>query len=130
MLCSGRVKELDKIYVNQMEFWGYHGLFPEENKLGQRFYVDLELELDLRPAAESDDMTKSIDYGAIYEVTKKTVEGKHHKLVETVAEKLSNELFGEFPLLEGCLIKVYKPDPPIPGHYKSVAIEIYRRRET
>lgn len=68
---------MDKIYLNQMEFWGYHGLFPEENKLGQRFYVDLQLELDLKPASTSDDMTKSIDYGAVYEVTKKVVEGRH-----------------------------------------------------
>lgn len=123
-----RVEELDKIYVNQMEFWGYHGLFPEENKLGQRFYVDLELELDLKPASQSDDMTKSIDYGAIYETTKKIVEGKAYKLVESVAEQISGELFSSFPLLEGCLVKVFKPDPPIPGHYQSVAIEIYRSR--
>ncbi|SEI12291.1 dihydroneopterin aldolase [Halobacillus karajensis] len=121
---------MDKIYVDQMEFWGYHGLFPEENKLGQRFYVDLELELDLKPAGESDDMTKSIDYGAIYEVTKKIVEGQAYKLIETVAEMIAHQLFAEFPLLEGSLVKVYKPDPPIPGHYKSVAVEIYRRRTT
>lgn len=119
---------MDKIYVNQMEFWGYHGLFPEENKLGQRFYVDLELELDLKPASQSDDMTRSIDYGAIYEVTKELIEGKAYRLVETVAEKISTRLFDEFTLLEGCLVKVYKPDPPIPGHYKSVAIEIHRSR--
>jgi len=119
---------MDKIYVNQMEFWGYHGLFPEENKLGQRFYVDAELELDLKPAAESDDMTKSVDYGAIYETCKKIVEGEAHKLVETVAEKLSAELFNQFSPVQGCRLKVYKPDPPIPGHYQSVAIEIYRSR--
>ncbi|UOQ44652.1 dihydroneopterin aldolase [Halobacillus salinarum] len=119
---------MDKIYVNQMEFWGYHGLFPEENKLGQRFYVDLELELDLKPAAESDDMTKSIDYGAIYELTKSVVEGEAKKLVETVAEQLSRELLAAFERLQACKVKVIKPDPPIPGHYKSVAIEIYRSR--
>ena len=119
---------MDKIYVNQMEFWGYHGLFPEENKLGQRFYVDLELELDLKPAAQTDDMTKSIDYGAIYEVTKKIVEGEAFHLVESVAEQIAQELFAQFLRLEACLVKVYKPDPPIPGHYQSVAIEIHRSR--
>lgn len=119
---------MDKIYVNQMEFWGYHGLFPEENKLGQRFYVDVELELDLRPASESDDMTKSIDYGAIYETCKDIVEGKAYNLVETVAERIAAALLEQFSLLEACRIKVYKPDPPIPGHYQSVAIDIYRSR--
>lgn len=116
--------------MNQMEFWGYHGLFPEENKLGQRFYADVELELDLRPASESDDMRQSIDYGAVYELSKKVVEGKAYHLVEAVAEKLAHELFDQFGLLEACRIKLYKPDPPIPGHYKSVAIEIYRSRSS
>ncbi|RWZ51278.1 dihydroneopterin aldolase [Halobacillus fulvus] len=119
---------MDKIYVNQMEFWGYHGLFPEENKLGQRFYADVELELDLTPASKTDDMTKSIDYGAIYETSKRVVEGEAYNLVESVAEKLAGQLLEEFELLEACRITLYKPDPPIPGHYKSVAIEIYRRR--
>ncbi|MBH0231816.1 dihydroneopterin aldolase [Halobacillus yeomjeoni] len=121
---------MDKIYLNQMEFWGYHGLFPEENKLGQRFYVDLQLELDLKPAALSDDMQKSVDYGAAYEICKKIVEGKAHHLVETVAEKLADELLNQFSIIDACLVKVYKPDPPIPGHYKSVAIEIYRSRSS
>ncbi|UOR10665.1 dihydroneopterin aldolase [Halobacillus amylolyticus] len=119
---------MDKIYLNSMEFWGYHGLFPEENKLGQRFYVDLELELDLKPAAQTDDMNQSINYGEIYEVTKKVVEGEARKLVETVAEQLSKKLLEHFELLDACRVKVTKPDPPIPGHYKSVAIDIYRGR--
>ncbi|UOQ91377.1 dihydroneopterin aldolase [Halobacillus shinanisalinarum] len=119
---------MDKIYLNSMEFWGYHGLFPEENKLGQRFYVDLELELDLKPAAQTDDMNQSINYGEIYEVTKKVVEGEARKLVETVAEQLSGKLLEHFELLDACRVKVTKPDPPIPGHYKSVAIDIYRER--
>ncbi|MFD2923477.1 dihydroneopterin aldolase [Halobacillus naozhouensis] len=119
---------MDKIYLNGMEFWGYHGLFPEENKLGQRFYVDLELELDLKPAAQKDDMDQSINYGEIYEVTKTVVEGEAAKLVETIAEQLAQQLLQSFSLLEACRVKVTKPDPPIPGHYKSVAIDIYRSR--
>ncbi|MCP3029672.1 dihydroneopterin aldolase [Halobacillus sp. A5] len=120
---------MDQIQLNGMEFWGYHGLFPEENKLGQRFYVDLELEMDLKPAGRSDDMDLSIDYGEVYEVTKKVVEGKTRKLVETVADHLADELLQQFTQLAACRVKVTKPDPPIPGHYKSVAIDIYRRKE-
>ncbi|WP_101847101.1 dihydroneopterin aldolase [Halobacillus sp. Marseille-P3879] len=120
---------MDQIQLNGMEFWGYHGLFPEENKLGQRFYVDLELEMDLKPAGHSDDMDLSIDYGEVYEVTKNIVEGKARYLVETVAENLAGELLHHFSQLEACRVKVTKPDPPIPGHYRSVAIDIYRRKE-
>lgn len=112
-----------------MDFYGYHGLFPEENKLGQRFSVDLVLELDLTKAGKSDDMNDSINYARLYEVTKGIVEGKARNLVEAVADDIAGSLLATFDKLMACTVKVYKPDPPIPGHYKSVAIEIYRERK-
>ncbi|MFD1021168.1 dihydroneopterin aldolase [Thalassobacillus hwangdonensis] len=120
---------MDKIYVTQMEFYGYHGLFPEENKLGQRFYVDLELDIDLKKAGRTDDMTESVDYGEIYQVTKSVVEGEAKNLVEAVAEDLAAKLLDTFEKVTFCRVKVIKPDPPIPGHYQSVAIEIFRGRD-
>ncbi|MFS0749630.1 dihydroneopterin aldolase [Oceanobacillus sp. 1P07AA] len=119
---------MDKIIIKQMQFYGYHGLFPEENKLGQRFNVDLELHVPLDKAGKFDDMNESIHYGQAYETVKKVVEGQPFKLIEAVAEEISKELFASFPLLNACIVKVVKPDPPIPGHYKSVAVEIYRER--
>lgn len=121
---------MDKILMKQMAFYGYHGLFPEENKLGQRFKVDLALELDLKEAGQTDNMEKSINYGRIYEVTKDVVEGEAKQLVETVAETIASELLSRFDKLQACTVTVIKPDPPIPGHYESVAIEIYRERTT
>lgn len=55
---------MDKIYIHDMEFYGYHGVFLEENKLGQRFKVDLTVELDLKRAGESDDLEHSVNYGS------------------------------------------------------------------
>lgn len=112
-----------------MEFYGYHGLFPEENKLGQRFYVDLALECDLSIAGKTDRMEDSIDYGMIYQKTKAVVEGTALHLIEAVAENIANQLLGNFNKLYACKVTVYKPDPPIPGHYQSVAVEIYRERK-
>ena len=111
-----------------MEFYGYHGVFKEETKLGQRFIVDAVLELDLRQAGESDDMTQSIHYGRAYEVIRDIVEGRAKNLVEAVAEEIAKQLFAAFSLLEACTVKVIKPDPPIAGHYESVAVEIRRER--
>jgi 7,8-dihydroneopterin aldolase/epimerase/oxygenase len=119
---------MDKIYMNQLQFYGYHGLFPEENKLGQRFIVDAVLELDLHKAGESDDMTQSIHYGQAFEVIKDVVEGRAKNLIEAVAEEIAKQLFAAFSLLEACTVKVIKPDPPIAGHYESVAVEIRRER--
>ncbi|SFD73650.1 dihydroneopterin aldolase [Lentibacillus persicus] len=119
---------MDKILLNQMAFYGYHGLFPEETKLGQRFLVDAELMLDLKTSSRSDDMNDSIDYGEVYNVIKEVVEGKPRNLVETIAEQIADELFRTFNLLEACRLKVTKPDPPIAGHYQSVAVEIFREK--
>lgn len=119
---------MDKIFLNEMRFYGYHGLFPEENKLGQRFYVDLELDLNLEQAGKTDDMSYSIDYGHVYQLTKEIVEGKPKNLVEAVAKDIADQLLSTFERLKGCSVKVYKPDPPIPGHYHSVAVKIYREK--
>lgn len=119
---------MDKIYVNKMEFYGYHGVFSEETKLGQRFRVDLTVSLDLKKAGETDELEYSVNYAELYNVCKGIVEGKPFKLVEAVAEKIAAEILGIFPMVEETKVKVIKPDPPIPGHYQSVAVEITRSR--
>lgn len=119
---------IDKIYVNQMKFYGYHGVFPEETKLGQRFMIDLTVELDLSKAGKTDDLTQSVNYADLYNTCKKVVEGETHKLVETVAERIAEEILSSFERINSCTIKAIKPDPPIPGHYESVAVEITRGR--
>jgi 7,8-dihydroneopterin aldolase/epimerase/oxygenase len=119
---------MDKIYLNNMKFYGYHGVFSEETKLGQRFAVDVIVETDLEKAGKSDNLEDSINYGEIYHVCKEVVEGKPFKLVEALAEKISAEMLGQFPAISTVTVKVIKPDPPIPGHYDSVAVEITRGR--
>ncbi|WP_163102888.1 dihydroneopterin aldolase [Peribacillus alkalitolerans] len=119
---------MDKIYLNEMEFYGYHGVFPEETKLGQRFKVDLSVDADLSKAGKSDNLNDSINYGELYFTCKEIVEGKPYKLIESVAEKVAEVILERFSKVQSCTVKVIKPDPPIPGHYKSVAIEISRSR--
>lgn len=120
---------MDKILLNNLQFYGYHGLLPEEKKIGQRFNVDLELFLNLQKAGETDDMKDSIHYGHVHELIKGIVEGKSMNLIEAVAETIASELFAKFSLLSACTVKVTKPDPPIPGHYQSVAVEIFREKK-
>ncbi|MGM8213017.1 dihydroneopterin aldolase [Virgibacillus sp. W0430] len=120
---------MDKIYLNRMQFYGYHGLFSEENKLGQRFNVDVVLHVDLKKAGTTDNMKDSIDYGHAFEIVQHIVEGKSYHLIEAVAEAIAEQLLKTFELLDACTVKVIKPDPPIVGHYESVAVEIFRGRE-
>lgn len=120
---------VDKVKLNGLMFYGYHGLFPEENKLGQRFTVDLELLTDLKPSGRSDDMNDSIDYGEAYQVVQKVVEGEARNLVEAVADEVAHSLFEAFEKLDAVKVYIDKPGPPIPGYYQSVGIEIYRERQ-
>jgi dihydroneopterin aldolase len=121
---------MDKILLNNLQFYGYHGLLPEENKLGQRFNVDVELYADLKRPGKTDDMNDSVHYGEVYDIIEKVVEGEAKKLIEAVAEVIAEKLLANFPLLSACSVKVIKPDPPIAGNYHSVAVEIFREQTT
>lgn len=119
----------DKITLNRLVFYGYHGLFEEENRLGQRFIINIELFTCLKQAGASDDMNDSIDYGQAYELIADIVQGEPKNLIEAVAEEIANQLFASFQLLEACRVEVVKPDPPIKGVYESVSVDIYRERK-
>lgn len=117
---------MDFIHVNDMEFYGYHGVFPEENKLGQRFRLTVSLAVDLSKAGETDELEYTVHYGEVYEVCRAVVEGPPKKLVEAVAEEVASRILSQFSLVKGIRVQMIKPDPPIPGHYRSVAIELSR----
>jgi dihydroneopterin aldolase len=118
---------LDKIYFNGMSFYGYHGVFGAEAELGQRFFVDLDLSLDLSKAGASDDLNDTVNYADIFTCVQKVVEGERYNLVEKLAAQIAERLLRQFPLME-VKVKVTKPNPPINGHYESVAIEMIRKR--
>jgi len=119
---------MDKIKLKGLSFYGYHGLFPEENRLGQRFIVDVTLYTSVQKAGTTDEMKHSIDYGSVYNIVKQTVEGEAKNLIEAVAETIAEQLFENFSAISACTVEVTKPHPPIDGQYDGVAVEIYRER--
>ncbi|ACK40752.1 dihydroneopterin aldolase [Listeria monocytogenes] len=119
---------MDKIYLNELVFYGYHGVLAEETKLGQTFRVSLILGLSTKKAGISDSVDDTVSYAEVYETVKEIVEGTPFKLIEALAEKIATEVLTDYPLLEEVTVKLIKPNPPIPGHYDSVAVEIERKR--
>ncbi|EAE2434947.1 dihydroneopterin aldolase [Listeria innocua] len=119
---------MDKIYLNELAFYGYHGVLQEETKLGQTFRVSLILGLSTKKAGQSDSVDDTVSYADVYETVKGIVEGAPFKLIEALAEKIASEVLTDYPLLEEITVKLIKPNPPIPGHYDSVAVEIKRKR--
>src|SRR5690606_41009125 len=79
---SERRIALDKIYLNEMEFYGYHGVLPEETKLGQRFRVNIVAETDFREAGLNDNLELTVSYADIFLLCKEIVEGKPYMLIE------------------------------------------------
>ncbi|EAE7105636.1 dihydroneopterin aldolase [Listeria monocytogenes] len=119
---------MDKIYLNELVFYGYHGVLAEETKLGQTFRVSLILGLSTKKAGISDSVDDTVSYAEVYETVKEIVEGTPFKLIEALAGKIATEVLTGYPLLEEVTVKLIKPNPPIPGHYDSVAVEIERKR--
>ena len=105
---------MDKVYVEGMEFYGYHGVFEEENKLGQRFKVDLTAELDLSKAGQTDDLSYTINGVNLTVSAADKRRAEPVNLVETLAERIADTVLKKFEPVRQCTVKVIKPDPPIP----------------
>lgn len=120
----------DRIILKDLGFYGYHGVFAEEAKLGQRFFIDLELGVDLTAPATSDRLSTGISYSDIYDAVKEAFESQRMKLLEALAQKIVDTIFGSFPDIQWVVIRVRKPEAPIAMVRGEAGIELHRRRET
>ncbi|KKC39365.1 dienelactone hydrolase [Devosia epidermidihirudinis] len=119
----------DRIILKDLGFYGYHGLFAEEKKLGQRFFIDLELGVDLTEAAETDKLSAGISYADIYDTVKASFESQPMRLLEAVAQNVSVALFDGFEKINWIIIRIRKPEAPIAMVRGEVAIELQRVRK-
>ena len=120
----------DRIRLNDMVFFGYHGALPEERALGQRFVVDIEVEADLQRAGETDSLEETISYSELYTVAEDVAMGPPFNLIEAVAQQIANRILGAQPKVEAVLVRVRKPGVPIPGSVlASSEVCIERRRQ-
>lgn len=118
---------MDKIYINNLEFIGFHGVFLEEKKLGQKFLVSLELTIDTREAAKTGDLTKSVHYGLVAQDVEKIFLEKSIDLIETCAENIAEMVLKKYKLVKEVKIIIKKPWAPLQMHFENVAIEITRK---
>jgi dihydroneopterin aldolase len=120
----------DRIRLNDMTFFGYHGVLAEERSLGQRFIVDVEIQADLRAAGESDDLSKTVNYAEVVDLVKAVVTGAPMLLIEAVAETIAQTVLRDFPLAEGVAVAIRKPSVPISAAVlgsSEVRIERFRK---
>ena len=118
----------DRIILEGMQFYSYHGGSPEERSMGQPFEVDLETELDLSVAGKSDNREDTVSYTHLYRVVKEIMEGEPKNLLESLAEEIAHRALAAFPL-QTVRVRVKKTRPPIKGALLSgAAVEVYRTR--
>jgi len=119
---------MGKILLQDIEFYAYHGVIPEEQKIGGRYLVDLELETDLSVSSVNDELSSTIDYAVVYDVVKKEMDISS-KLIENVAGRVAKSLLYKFENLNAVQVKVTKMNPPVHGQVKSVAVIMEERRK-
>lgn len=119
---------MDKIYINNLEFIGYHGVFQEEKKLGQKFLVSLELSLDTREAGKTGVLSKSVHYGLLAKDVEKIFLEKSIDLLETCAEDIAEMTLLKYTLIKEVKVCIKKPWAPLQMHFENVAVEITRKR--
>lgn len=115
---------MDQIRIVDLEVFANHGVYPEENALGQKFLVSATLHADLSRACETDRLEYSVNYGEVCHLIDRTMREETFDLVERVAQALADAILGAYPMVERVDIEVKKPWAPIglPLSYVSVAI--------
>ncbi|MBO1199512.1 dihydroneopterin aldolase [Staphylococcus simiae] len=119
----------DKIFLNGLRFYGYHGVLSAENDIGQIFVVDVEMLIDLSVAGMSDKVEDTVNYGEVFEVIKSIMEGQPVNLLEHLAERIAKRINSHYNRVLETKIRITKENPPIPGHYQGVGIEIVRGKK-
>jgi dihydroneopterin aldolase len=117
----------DELAVTGVECFAHHGVFDFERREGQVFIVDLVLGIDTRPAAASDDLAQTVNYGTLVDDVKAAVERDPVDLIETVAQRIADVCLLD-TRVEWARVTLHKPDAPIDATYSDVALTITRTR--
>lgn len=119
----------DRIILKGMQFYGYHGVNPEEKALGQSYIVDLTAEVALTKPGKSDRLEDTVSYTRMYRLAREVMEGSSRNLLESLAQTLADRLLAELPIA-AVQVTVKKPHPPVKGSIIDyAAVTLYRRRD-
>lgn len=123
-------ENLDRVRILDLEVFANHGVFPEENALGQKFVVSADLYTDTRRAGRTDELTDSVHYGEVSAFISLYLKKHTFKLLESAAESLVEELLLKYPAVHKVRCEIKKPWAPIRQSLKTVSVEILRERHT
>lgn len=118
----------DRIHVDRIAVFAYHGLHAEEAKLGQRFFISLVAGVDTRDAGLADDFTRTVSYVDLTEIAVDIATNRRFHIIEALAEAIAGAILARLPAVETIRVKVDKPAAPVPAVIDGVSVEIDRGR--
>ena len=118
----------DTIFVNGLLIHAHHGVMAHEEKVGQRFVIDLELAINLAPAGRSDKLADTASYSAIVDTATRAFTQKSFRLVEAAAAAVADALLAGFPQVASVRVTLHKPHAPIAAIFNDVGVSILRTR--
>jgi len=118
-------REFDCIKLANMGFYAFHGTTKAEKEIGQRFFMDVELFLDLSTAGKTDNIRHTVNYEKVYNIITDVTKKRKYNLLEALAEDIVDEIAAHFPNLDRIRVKVRKPQVPLCGilDYVEVCID-------
>lgn len=119
---------MDKIIINSLKVFAYHGVNPEETQYGQNFELDITAQVDISSACQTDELEQTVSYAAMIKTVKRTMLEKNCKLLEHAAQRVAQALFAEYRQITALKITLKKPDAPMKADFGYVAVEIERVR--
>ena len=121
----------DRVILSNLVFHGYHGVYKSENELGQKFVVDVSISTDFRPLGVSDDIKKTIDYGAVFQLIQNIVQKPKNdskELIETLANTIAKEVLTKYDMAQEITVLIKKPQVAVTGVVDYLGIEVTRAK--
>ncbi len=119
----------DRIELRGLRCVGTHGVLVEEQERAQPFEVDLDLDVDLRPAGVSDALADTVDYGAVADVVAATVSGaRSFALLEALAWHVAEAVLDVDHRIRGVSVALRKLRPPLAVDIDTVGVRVARTR--
>lgn len=119
---------MGKIFIEGLEFYAFHGFYEEEQKIGGKYLVDIELETDTYLASTQDKLEETVNYAAVTSEVSEVMKVKS-KLIEHVAGRIIDRVLNKFANVECIKVKVSKINPPMGYKLKSVSVELTKNRK-
>ena len=112
------------IRLKGASFYAYHGAMQEEQNIGGKFEVDIEMHTDFSEAAKDDNLKKTIDYTEVYKFINEIIHQKKYYLIESIATDIADKVLSHFPNVSKVTATVRKKSVPVGGIIDHVEAEV------